>query len=96
MINLYIYFFSFILFFFSYQANGFCSSGVQKCVDIRMGFWKDYPIVEFGDDRHITTKSWRYYKHRSIDGIPIKENYRFKGSNKAAESSSLLPCKRKN
>ena len=88
---------NFIFFtFFSYQVNGFCSSDVQECVDSAMEFWKDQPIVELGDDRYIRSQSWQYYKHRSIDGIPIKENNSIKSLVSRVESRAWMRCKKKN
>ena len=49
-----------------------------------MGFWKDQPIVEFGDDNLISPQSWQHFTHRSIDGIPIKKNNSISGFKKEA------------
>ena len=47
-------------------------SSKKNCYDSAIKFSNDQQIVEFGDKGNTAKLSWRYYKHRTIDGIPIK------------------------
>ena len=70
-------------------------SSKKNCYDSAIRFSNDPQIVEFGDKGNTATLSWRYYKHRSIDGIPIKNVRDVLRSKNRAESKSWLSCKSK-
>ena len=74
--KLLIYFFSCCLFFYSYTANAFLKSDIEKCVDAQMEVWEEKPFVEYGDPAYKGKFStgWDSRKYKD-NGIPKKHFY---------------------
>ena len=72
-----------------------CMSSKKNCYDSAIKFSNDQQIVEFGDKGNTAKLSCRYYKHRTIDGIPIKNVTGVWRSKNRAESKAWLGCKSK-